>query len=1178
MGLKIVRGLLYLLAALVALAALLALLLTHDGFVRQLLNRQVSNSTGWQLSIAGGFEIDWGRQTRIHARQLDLQNLHWAHQWAGQWAEQAQMFQAEELVLLWQPLALWDGELIIDDLRISHCNAHYLERGEQSNWQPGKANPNLEDNPAPADDSADFGWQLHNLVLADCRITVRRERHQKALEIELEEAQLQSGADQVLQASLRGALAGQALSVRGTVNPVTALWQGGMLHHDLTARAGQVVLQSSGTIADFEFGDGADLQLRFTGPEFHNVTEWLGWPDLGSGPFDAELSLDEQAAGLTGYHLKGDFGDLQVNSSGHLDRLVKPQNGAVDLRISGPDLGAVGELLEQHWLIHQAFDFTLQADLEQGRTEILTLMLNAGENRVAAQGVLGPWPLMGPAMAGSNIKATLHSPDLARWQPAGWEPVHLFGQLDATIGLKVDDREELDLEILGRLGENRFSVVGSLGQGSLGLRPAGEDPSASIALDSASLQQFALLFGQQDWPDLPFNLKGKLCHTDAGVQLQQIQLQMAGDTLDLEGQVVLGEGYRGSQIKADLKLADLAATGQRFGLPDLPAQPLNLSSTLQRQGRGLKFDISDGALAGIRIRMKGDIPDIQQPLVMNSTLDLSLPSARMAGFLLPRNSGLTDLPDLPLTAKGALVNSGSAMRLRDFTIQLGQHHASLEGELLTGKNHVGSRAQLRATGRDIRELWPGSPPELDLGAYRLSANWLRKADGDHLQDLRAELGVANLAASGKLTDANHRPAFGLDFALDSNDASQFNVFTGQPLSAEPLALKFRLEGEPARLQFRSLDMRLGKSDLTGQLQLEYNTGPANKATRPRLSGKLLSKQFDATPWQRHAREESLREKQRASAQPGAKSSSAPARQARQMLFPNEPFNLVQDSPLDLDLDLQVDQFLLEGTRFRQIKLGLDLDSQSLRLQPFELLGEQGGSYQGRLASVRQGSRSTLDLEVNASSLKLGFVGTFGLDPDSLPASDIVVKLTGLGGTWHELAQSLNGRLRWYQGPGSVSKSGLNFMFSDFLTELLNTLNPMAQKSDLTHLACSVFAADVVNGKVAVAPIIYQTDQVTGFSEGTVDLASEAIDLNFHTVARKGLGLSAGAVVNPFFKIGGTLVKPALHLDVTKGAISGSVMVATAGLSVLFKSFSDRLLSSKDPCGDARRELEKRDSG
>jgi hypothetical protein len=38
-------------------------------------------------------------------------------------------------------------------------------------------------------------------------------------------------------------------------------------------------------------------------------------------------------------------------------------------------------------------------------------------------------------------------------------------------------------------------------------------------------------------------------------------------------------------------------------------------------------------------------------------------------------------------------------------------------------------------------------------------------------------------------------------------------------------------------------------------------------------------------------------------------------------------------------------------------------------------------------------------------------------------------------------------------------------------------------------------------------------------------------------------------------------------------LSGGLAVATIGISVLAKSMTDRFMSSPDPCGDARKEIE-----
>jgi hypothetical protein len=158
----------------------------------------------------------------------------------------------------------------------------------------------------------------------------------------------------------------------------------------------------------------------------------------------------------------------------------------------------------------------------------------------------------------------------------------------------------------------------------------------------------------------------------------------------------------------------------------------------------------------------------------------------------------------------------------------------------------------------------------------------------------------------------------------------------------------------------------------------------------------------------------------------------------------------------------------------------------------------------------------------------------------------------------------------------VAAAGAQFLFSDFLTELLRLLNPLAEKTPYTELDCAVAAADIVDGLATVSPVVFNTREITIFSQGSIDLRTENIDLSFNTKPRTGLGLSTGVLINPFIKVGGRLAEPAIELDPKGAAVSGGTAVATVGLSLLAKSLSDRFLSSKDPCGDARQEIEKRD--
>ena len=175
-----------------------------------------------------------------------------------------------------------------------------------------------------------------------------------------------------------------------------------------------------------------------------------------------------------------------------------------------------------------------------------------------------------------------------------------------------------------------------------------------------------------------------------------------------------------------------------------------------------------------------------------------------------------------------------------------------------------------------------------------------------------------------------------------------------------------------------------------------------------------------------------------------------------------------------------------------------------------------------------------------------------------------------------MASSLDGKLHVYLGSGQIASAGVDLFFSDFLTELFEALNPSTESSEYTRVDCAAMGADIANGVVNVDPAVFHTADFTIFNQGTVDLSSEKINLSFTTKPRKGLGITPGTVINTLIKVGGTLKKPAVELDPQGAIVAGTAAVATAGLSIVAKGFSDRFLASKDPCGDARKEIEKRE--
>jgi hypothetical protein len=494
----------------------------------------------------------------------------------------------------------------------------------------------------------------------------------------------------------------------------------------------------------------------------------------------------------------------------------------------------------------------------------------------------------------------------------------------------------------------------------------------------------------------------------------------------------------------------------------------------------------------------------------------------------------------------------------------------LQARLQLPNQLEGSTASWSLASPDWRDICGGTcsmlPATLDPGAITIQGDWRRSRGAEHFESLQIETRLAKINASGRVDPpgpaagtaaASRNMQFNLD--IEGDDASRLNSWLGPLFDRRPFGLQARVETEPGHVRIRDLALRQGQSEV-------FATVDVGLAERPVIQAQVKSPLLDLSPLRQHAVEQ-LSKAPQAGPEP-----KQPTPQ-RELLFRDEAIRLVGELPVDLSLDLDIDQFLLGNYRMRQLQAKANWSRHALLVEDFAFSGDQDGHYTGHFSAQQQGGVTELALFTQADDLKLGLIGKSGQDPATLPPSDILVDLAGRGSTWHELAQTLQGRTRWYAGAGRVSDAGLDFLFGDLLTQIFSTLNPLSKTSQFTELDCGVYAADFNAGQVTMAPIVIQTDKITAFSSGQLNLSNEAIELSFNTVPRKGLGISAGSVVNPFFRIGGTLMKPAVELDVTKGAISGGVMVATAGLSVLIKSLSDRLLASKDPCADARSSIE-----
>jgi hypothetical protein len=152
---------------------------------------------------------------------------------------------------------------------------------------------------------------------------------------------------------------------------------------------------------------------------------------------------------------------------------------------------------------------------------------------------------------------------------------------------------------------------------------------------------------------------------------------------------------------------------------------------------------------------------------------------------------------------------------------------------------------------------------------------------------------------------------------------------------------------------------------------------------------------------------------------------------------------------------------------------------------------------------------------------------------------------------------------------------LDLVTADILLTLLTAFNPFAKEDAATELQCGVALVSIEDGLAILEPMVLQSDKMTMLGKGKIDFGTEKLSLDWVTKPRKGIGVSASMITNPYIKLGGTLSNPSVQLKGVQAVASTSVAVATLGLSVLAKGMLDRITAEKKVCKQALEEIGRR---
>ena len=819
---------------------------------------------------------------------------------------------------------------------------------------------------------------------------------------------------------------------------------------------------------------------------------------------------------------------LELHSSGHIEDLGTLSGVDMQLALKGPDAEVLAELLGQPHIISGPFHF--DSHLRDAKPGVqVDLEGEAGQGSLVVRGTVRD-PL---AADGLNLTVEVRGADLAVFgkltgQELPGGPFELRGTVNHEGGHLKINNFVLGVGRARLAGSSSFPQFPDLAGGRMTAKLSGDD-----------LARFAAALDLPDLPQQPFSAALDLAR-DNGVDRIELSATVGEDELRLVGPLGQAPDYESSKLDVTVAGPNLGRLSREFNGPALPAAAFDGSATVQRTATGF-------ALTGVNLNAGHLRATGQGTYGPAGQLDLTL---SVAGPDLDAFVALIsdlELPAQPFKVEGRLKVAGQAVTLDNVVFNTDAGHVALDGHVQLVKGYVGSDLTIDANLEDLQSLLPsGSRFVPRRSRFRAVGRLARQSAGAVTVDsFRVSLGDDSLTVNGALNDAG---TANLRVEGEIRNLTELGRYDGRRLPDLPLTLAATLQGGARSASFQALVLRSGTTELRGR-------GEFALEPRPRLEVTLESDQvdFDAllgTPG-----------KDGENAAAGTKPGDRNGR-----LIPDATLPMDALRVLDADVDARFGSVRFSGQEARDVSFTMSLEDGRLQVDPL-VLGELAGQIRGALVIEPVAAGGRVSLELHADGVQLGWMAAPGQTTETLPKVVFDATVAGEGRTIREVVKSLQGDASAKASAGQISGVVGRRLLGDVFSQVVAAINPF-KKDDEDHseLLCSALVLEFADGKAAAEPgIVLSTTEVSMFSHGKIDLDTETIKFDFRSSPKKGVGLSAGTIVNPFIRVGGTLAEPKVVANPTGAVLSGGMAFATTGLSVLVKSAWDRVRDAKDPC-------------
>lgn len=903
----------------------------------------------------------------------------------------------------------------------------------------------------------------------------------------------------------------------------------------------------------------------------------------------------------------GNLGNITVAGSALFDNLWVPQRPGFDLKIAGPELSELTEMLGVEGLGAGELSFTATGTSTEDNLTT-RLLGNFGEFKLDITSVQSSLQ----EVTGSSVNAQISGPNFGRLarlaNMEGWpeSPFELQARVQRPEqGLQVD---AFELSVAGAEVSLSGAVPGF---------PRAGGSEISLNVSGSDLAPFQQATGLPSLPAGAFSLVGDIgAHEDGTTQINvRYELPIANGTLN--GTIGNGEGLSGSDLVFNGSGNSAEELGKVLEISGLAPEKWASSARIMI-GNPEYLEIADGQFGseGLEIDLAGRVGTLS--IEKHTDVQFAITGDRLSDFQAMVGEE-TSLPEQPFRLAGQAKAIPGAWELIDINGNAGSTGFKMNGTLGQGAALAGSDLVIEAEGEDLGKMFdipgearlPDGPftlaSRVSLGADRIGLSGVNAQAGSFSFKLDADLpwpldftqgefnletngqnitrilpeligleldsedfeahadgtwrdgkisiaegfariGESTMQAKGTLDLPPNLSATNLEFSVTSPDLSRLGTIDGARWGTVPFQLNTAFKGTASKFTMEQFQATLGESRIQGSFGVDF------EPETPRFNLLFTTNLLNLKPFQIDPVE-------------GEAGDDHPS-EANERLIPELVFPLEALSKFEGQFGFTAEQVLLKRMTLHNNAMTGEVRDGTLTINE---MGTDG--YKGRLAasvSLTPITEGGAELQFNAQSegLIINLSQQSEEEKEALPAFDIDINLTGQGQSLRSAAASLQGNVTVNSPGGLVKNKKAESVSGLFLAEIVAAISPSESSKEEINISCFAAVMKANEGIIELNPgIAIQSDKLNVYATGNINLDSEKIDVNFRTETRSAAKLSASELISPYVKLSGTLSDPSVALDPKGTLLSGGAAYLSGGLSILAKKALGSLTTSKDPCAE-----------